>query len=112
LERFLAYMPDLRGAVAEAYREGTWIVVVVPEKDTAALVRILRGLVPDGSQCGGRTVLLPDGGRISLVSVHDDEFDAHGCRAILVGCEDRTAPDETIAIHKWKGSSVMARGSG
>lgn len=110
MEPILAYMPALRAAVDEAARSGEWIVIVVPDKDPWPLVRVLHGVVPEESRSAGRTVMLPDHGRVSLVSLYDDEFDGHGCRAVLVGCEDLTAPGDIIAVHRWTGARPVADG--
>jgi hypothetical protein len=111
MERILTCLPVLRKVVDEAVRGVEWIVVVVPDQDAGTVLRLLYGIAVTGSTSAGRSVLLPDGGRVTVVPLHDEEFDGHGYRQVMLGCEDATSPSDVLAVHRWLGerSSVGSK---
>lgn len=82
----------LQGALSQALTSQRWVVVVYPKaKEAEAARRDLTALVPDGSSGGGRTTLLPGGGRISIVAANDPPFEP--------------GADLVVAFHGWGAAS-------
>ena len=79
---------SLRLAVDHAVREGVWVAVVVPLKQAASELRsFLPAMLPTGSKGGGRTALLPGGGRVSIAASDEPVFvpDGTPLTIMLVG---------------------------
>lgn len=67
---------NLRTAIDQAAKSGGWVVVVYPDAETGARARrVLPAMLPEGSSAGGRTALMPGGGKLSVVSAEDEVFD-------------------------------------
>ena len=66
---------SLQSAVQQAVRTGGWVVAVYPTTEASEAARnLLPALLPDGASGGGRTALLPGGGRVSVVASLDPPF--------------------------------------
>ena len=66
---------SLQRAVQQASQTGNWIVIVYPTAELAEQGRnIIPAMLPEGSTGGGRTTLLPSGGRVSVVTGSETPF--------------------------------------
>jgi hypothetical protein len=99
------YLSVLDGALEHARRDGEWVVVVVASAEGArTATNVLSTLGGDGDHLCGRTLVLEEGGRVTVVPasshVHGDEY-----LVLLVGFEGNLLPSEEIALHAWKSSA-------
>jgi|GEM_PF-5496913 len=87
--------------IEHARRTREWLVVVAPERSFRGLLRVLPGIAPAESRVLGCTVLLSDGGRVTLTEtsrpVHGD-----GYRVAFLGVDGAGTPREEIAMHAWR----------
>lgn len=67
------YASHLKDAVHLAAQTKGWVVVLYPTRDLCHQGRLATiAMLPEGATSGGRTSLLPSGGKISVVSPEDD----------------------------------------
>lgn len=94
---------SLKALVEHCLRHPQWIVLVTPsEGETANRVfQLLQGLVPAGSEVGGRTVLLPGRGRLSVVRV-SQKISGSGYSVMLFGFKPPLLPSDEIHMHEWR----------
>lgn len=84
-------------------RSGDWLLVVVPSSGKAGgvllthLLNLISPAIP-----GGRTILLPNGGRITVLSVLDPMKPQPTCRLLFYGFEGSLLPGDEIAVHNWR----------
>lgn len=66
----------LKTAASIAALSKEWVIVVVPDGSDflSAFGTVAAGSFPPGTSLGGRTALLPGGGRVSVTSVGQDPF--------------------------------------
>jgi hypothetical protein len=99
---------SLKAVVEHCVRNPQWLVLVTPSDGDLAvrMFQLLQGLVPAGSEVGGRTILLPGRGRISVVRV-TQRIEAPGYTAMLFGFAARgQLPGDEIALHEWRNAGV------
>jgi len=66
---------NLAVGIDHAVLNQEWVIVVFPDQDQAHEARrALPALLPSGTRGGGRTFMLPSGGRISVVCALDPLF--------------------------------------
>jgi len=108
----------LRAALDHARQTGEWIVVVtpapVPGASESVAESVLRTLaVHRGADCemGGRTLLLPEGGRVTVA--HGEQMVAgDGFRVMFVGFDGSVRPSDEIALHTWRQAAKGTLGLG
>jgi hypothetical protein len=106
-EEFTMLM-SLKAVVEHCVRDPKWIVLVTPSDGDLAnrLFQLLQGLVPTGTQTGGRTVLLPGRGRISICRV-TQKVEGTGYTAMLFGWSRQgLLPSDEIALHEWRNVGI------
>ena len=101
----------LRAAVQHVRDTGEWLVIVAPGRDEGLVgsgeslaSRLLRELavhIPRGAVMGGRTVIFPEGGRLSVVQ-GPHNVAGTGYRVMFLGYERTLEPSEEIARHGWR----------
>jgi hypothetical protein len=98
---------SLQDAVQQAVQTGDWIVVVFPTtKASDAARNVLPAMLPEGSSGGGRTSLLPDGARLSVVSSSDIPFPTpSGFTAMFLGWGGATEK-EFAGMATWRSAST------
>lgn len=97
----------LQTVISHVRRSGDWIVVVAPTSRNRAseLGKLLVGLAPPEAEVGGRTVLFPEGGRVTVVggsqALHGDDF-----RVLFLGFDGQLLPADEIAMHAWRSAAT------
>lgn len=93
----LAAMVSVLRQAATLATLGEWVVVVVPDASEflTAYNICAAGALPPGSSLGGRTALLPSGGKVSVVAVGTDPFipDGEPYTVMFAGWGDDIAAD-------------------
>lgn len=100
------YIPSFQALIAHANRTKDWVVMVTPANSPCAegFRSYGLGLLPIGSKFTGRTALLPDGGRISVVET-PHKFEGKGELSVMfLGFEEmsKVLPRDEIAIAGWR----------
>lgn len=97
------YVFALRAAIQHVRDTGEWLVIVAPETNgrASSLLRQLAALLPRGATMGGRTVLFPEGGRLSVVQGSHGVVGT-GYRVMFLGYEGELDPSDEIARHGWR----------
>lgn len=96
------HIPVLRAVVEHIQSHPDWIVLVTPEdKVEKAVQAALTAVRPANSSMGGRTLLCPDGGRVT-VTVGDGGVHGDGFFVMFLGFDAELSPRDQIALHKWR----------
>ena len=99
----------LRAVVEHIRSAQDWVVVL----GTRALERALIAVRPPGASMAGRTLLMPSGGRVTVLSVAAP-FNAKGFLLMEAGLRTKMMPSVEIALHLWRqqaDGTVMLDGS-
>ncbi len=97
----------LREAVQHAIQTRTWMVLICPTtKEAQGIQALLASLLPDGSSGGGRTMILPLGGRITAACVQDTGIVPQGgvFTVMFVGWED-TKLERWSGMGRWRSAA-------
>jgi len=100
------YIPSFQALIGHASQTKDWVVIVTPENSACAegFRSYGLGLLPMGTKFTGRTAILPNGSKISVVeSPH--KFDANGELSVMfLGFEElsKLKPKDEIAIASWR----------
>lgn len=80
-----------------------WVVVVASEEGGLrdALSKLLVALKPGDSQLSGRTLLLPGGGRLSVLGGTETP-QGEGFQVMFMGYDRELMPADEIALHAWR----------
>ena len=95
-------------AICDHVREtGDWIVVVAPEDDgfSASLQRALLAVRTPDTDLGGRTLLFPEGGRMSIVN-GSHKVHGEGFLVMFLGYDVQLTPRDEIRLHTWRHHSI------
>lgn len=91
-------------AVCDHVREtGEWIVIVAPGDKgfSTSLQKALVAIKTPDMELGGTTLLLPEGGRVSIVdgfhSVAGEDF-----LVMFLGYDDALSPRDELRLHTWR----------
>jgi hypothetical protein len=100
------YIPSFQALISHAVQTKDWVVIVTPPNSPCAdgFRSYGLGLLPLGTKFTGRTALLPDGGKISIVET-PHKFDASGPLSVMfLGFEEmnKITPKDEIAIASWR----------
>jgi hypothetical protein len=103
MEELTANIFAIQAAIAEARRSRAWIVVVTPtdEELASTLGRMFVTLLPPDASLGGRTAVLPNGGRVTIVA-GSEPLHGDGFRVMFLGFEGKLLPADEIAMHAWR----------
>lgn len=91
-------------AVLDHVREtGEWVVAVVADTGdlSTALQKVLTAIRPADAELGGRTLLLPEGGRLTVTS-GSHLVSGEGFQVMFLGYDGRLTPRDEIALHGWR----------
>jgi hypothetical protein len=102
----------LRAVIRHVRDTGEWVVVVakgadddavLPSRDDCAreLLRVLAAHGAPGSEMAGRTLIFPEGGRVT-VARGSHPVAGTGYRVMFLGFEGHLDPSEEIALHTWR----------
>jgi len=83
----------------EALR-GFWVVALCPSEALNTCRNILAGMQTTGASFSGRTMIYPEGGRLSLLGPGDDLDTKRPLKVLFVGW-DRDSPHKTV-LNKWR----------
>jgi len=101
-----SYVPAISSLAKYAQDTHEWVVIIVPNDESArGLQKALTVAAPPGATLGGRTLLLPSGGRLT-VSTHLHEVAAPGYLVMPLGFDVKMDPKDEIALHAWHQQSV------
>ncbi len=99
----IAYLLAL---VKRSLQVGGWTVVVYPTPAAAAEgVKFLAGMLPPGSNVSGRTALLPNRSKITVVSAADAPF-KQPYHVGFLGWDSGTAGVEYLGMAAWRQGSA------
>ena len=104
---------SLQKAVQQSAKTGEWVVVIYPTPEIAARARkVLPAMLPDGSTAGGRTMLLPNGGRVSVVAGDDEPFQVESDLTVQFLEWGKASPANFKRMSLWRAISVKVLGEG
>jgi hypothetical protein len=100
-------------AASIAARTKEWVIVVVPDGSDfiSAFGACAAGALPSGTSLGGRTALLPGGGRLSITPVGQDPFVPTGTlySVMFAGWGDDIAADNRRMLLWRQGATQVHR---
>jgi hypothetical protein len=91
-------------ALLDHIREtGEWVVVAVADVGglPVALQKALTAIRPPDAEVGGRTLLLPEGGRLTVTS-GSHLVTGEGFQVMFLGYDGHLTPRDEIALHSWR----------
>ncbi len=93
----------LCAAVAHARETEDWVVVVARggPSGSQGLLQALAAGVPAGTAMGGRTALLPEGGRVT-VAAGSEPVEGSGFRVMFLGYGTAADAREELMLHTWR----------
>lgn len=100
----ISYLNALQAALTYAENTGSWVVVVVVGRLFQSLSGLLAALRPEGSNMAGSTLLLPKGGKVSVVK-GEHRVQGTGYVVMFLGFDDTLEASEEIALHAWRARS-------
>jgi hypothetical protein len=97
-----SHIPALRAVVEHARQNDDWIVIVAPSGGPeTALQEALTAVRPHDASMGGRTLLMPGGGRVTVTGgsrdVAGDDY-----LVMTLGYDSKLTPRDEIALHGWR----------
>jgi hypothetical protein len=99
------YTPSFQALINHADRTGDWVVLVTPQDSSCAqgFRSYGLGLLPHGTDFTGRTALLPDGGRLSLIEA-GHPFETEGDLSVMfLGFEDaKSSAKQDLVLAGWR----------
>jgi len=79
-----------------------WVVVLAPSGGPEhALQSALTACKPPDASMGGRTLLLPEGGRVTVAG-SSGVVAGEGFQLMMVNFDDALSPRDEIALHGWR----------
>ena len=98
-----SYTFALCALLAHVRETGEWVVVVVTDAGdlSTALQKALTAIRPADAEVGGRTLLLPEGGRLTVTS-GSHLVSGEGFQVMFLGYDWRLTPRDEIALHGWR----------
>ena len=96
------HIPVLQAVLEHVRATKDWVVVVTPEDKTESRVQAaLTAIRPSSASMGGRTLLCPDGGRLTIAG-GDSDVQGRGFLVMFMGFESELTPRDQIALHTWR----------
>lgn len=98
---------DALSALVRRVREShEWVVVIVPPGDAGdPFQRVLTTITPPDGHMGGRTLMLPGGGRVTVTEVLTDVA-GDGYLIMFLGFDQALQRSVEIALHYWRNKAV------
>jgi len=100
-----SYTPSFQALIEHASQSGDWVVLVTPTDSSCAkgFRSYGLGLLPQGTNFTGRTALLPDGGKISLVETNH-QLEADGDMSVMfLGFEEaKPSAKQDLVLAAWR----------
>jgi len=106
------HIPVLQAALEHVQKTKDWVVVVTPESKTEKSVQAaLTAIRPSGASMGGRTLLCPGGGRVTVTG-GDNGVHGKGFYVMFLGFDSELTPRDQILLHTWRqsASGVVVQG--
>lgn len=96
---------EVNFGVQYALRTGKWTLLVAPNKDVAKVAHnLMLGAAPDTSSCSGRTLVLPNKGRVSILSLTEASPPTKGSRvSVMFLGGDVVQQEDTSHMPRWRG---------
>lgn len=95
------HLGALSAAFAHARSTGTWIVVVCANEAFARASATLVAARPEDARVAGNTVVLPGGGRVTVVRA-SHRVAGSGFAVMFLGFDSALQPADEIAMHTWR----------
>jgi len=98
-----------RNALGQAQRQGTWVVIICPEESLAQCQQALIGVLPEGTTFSGRTVLLKNGGKLSVTAAETPVFIPEGMpfTALFTGGGGTKDTSRGMALWRKRSTAVL-----
>lgn len=97
-----SHISAVRAAVEHARQNGSWIVIVAPSGGPeTTLQETLTAVRPPDAAMGGRTLLIPGGGRVTVTG-GSCGVAGEGYFMMTLGYDTKLTPREEIALHGWR----------
>lgn len=101
-----SHISAIRAAVEHARQSGDWIVIVAPSGGPeTALQEALTAVRPPDASMGGRTLLMPGGGRVTVTGGSCDVA-GDGYLVMTLGYDTKLTPRDEIALHGWRQNAI------
>ena len=101
-----SHISAIRAAVEHTRHNRDWIGIVAPSGGPeTALQEALTAVRPHDASMGGRTLLMPGGGRVTVTGGSCDVAGA-GYLVMTLGYDTKLSPRDEIALHGWRQNAV------
>jgi hypothetical protein len=101
-----SHISALRALVEHVRHNSDWIVVVAPSGGAeTALQEALTAVRPHDASMGGRTLLMPGGGRVTVTG-GAGEVAGDNYLVMTLGYDTKLTPRDEIALHGWRQNAV------
>jgi hypothetical protein len=101
-----SHIDALNAVVAHARQSDDWIVVVAPDgKDAENLQKALTVVRAAGASMGGRTLMFPSGGRVTVARA-SQTVAGSGFHVMFLGFDSELSPRDVIALQSWRQQSA------